>query len=382
MATQGASFKLGVFVVGGVLAGLITIVALGAGAFLKAKQPLYCYFKQSVKGLETDSSVTYRGVKVGRVVRVVPQRVGTPGERAGNALIRVECEVDPELLGVVDVGLFSSQSAVQELVQKLVDEGLRVQLSWGDLIGSKYLELDFLTGDDTAPPKLGFAPMNPYVPTYAPPSLADMQRSLSDTLKSISQVEYEKISKHLVDLLARLDEKAADADVKGISERTNATLDAAKALLDDGSLKRSVTRLDTITADLVVASAKLRAMAENEGTQTALDDAAASLASLRRLTADLEKRLPATLGSVDKLVGTVDATLKASRLPETTAAIRRVAEDAGGVSRDVGALRAEVTSALRDLAAAGRAVSRLARALEERPNALIRGKRPEEEDPR
>lgn len=380
MTSQGLSFKLGLFVIGGLAIGIATVIALGAGAFLKRKQPLYCYFTESVKGLETDSAVTYRGVKIGRVVRVVPQRPGD-GNR-DDAPILAECEVDPELLGIVDAGIFTNESDVRALVAGLVDDGLRVQLSWGDLIGSKYLELDFVAGADAAAPPLPFEPLQPYVPTYAPPSLSDIQQGVFDALQSISQVQYREISSKLVRLLDRLEAKTADADVAGISERTTAALDAARDLLTSGELNRSVTRLDTITADLEVITGRLRRALEGERVERLFDDSAQAMASLRRISADLETSLPRTLGKVDGLIETLDTAVEESRLPETTASLRTAAGDAGSVARDVSALRTELSVALRDLSAAGRSVSRLARTLEERPDSLLRGKPPEDEEPR
>jgi hypothetical protein len=147
MNQSGAGFKLGLFVVSGIALTLVAVFALGAGAFLEKRQPLYCYFTESVKGLERDSAVTYRGVRIGRVVRVVPQ-IGT--ESRGSAVkgdIRVECEVDPRLMGIEDLGVFTQGDTVTEFVEKQVRRGLRVQLSLGDLIGSKYLELDYMADE-------------------------------------------------------------------------------------------------------------------------------------------------------------------------------------------------------------------------------------------
>lgn len=380
MNQSGAGFKLGLFVVSGIVLAVATVFALGAGAFLEKRQPLYCYFTESVKGLERDSAVTYRGVRIGRVVRVIPQigKESRGPSAAGD--IRVECEIDPRLMGIEDLGVFTQGETVTQFVEKQVRHGLRVQLSMGDLIGSKYLELDFLAAEDAPLPDLGFDPMQPYVPTLTAASLSDIQQGLFETLQSISQVQYAEISKRLVDLLTKLDAKASEADVEGISQRANKTLDSADRLLGRDELGRSVERLDRITADLESASKSLNALLTRESTTVMFDDAAAAMTSFRRVAHDLEKRVPETLAQVDELIARTTTAVDESRLPETTASIRGAADEVGGAARSVSALRDDLAAALRELSAAARSITRLARTLEERPDALLNGKSRRDED--
>ena len=61
-------------------------------------------------------------------------------------------------------------------------------------------------------------------------------------------------------------------------------------------------------------------------------------------------------------------------VPETTGAIREAAVEVGGAARDIGALREDLRRLTRDVAAASRDLGRLARYLEENPNALLSGK--------
>ena len=55
---------IGLFVIIGVSIGLITIIWLGAYKYFEKGGTYATYFDESVQGLQTDSTVKYRGVEV------------------------------------------------------------------------------------------------------------------------------------------------------------------------------------------------------------------------------------------------------------------------------------------------------------------------------
>ena len=62
-----SSFLLGLFVTGGFLILAMVLIWVGASNFFEKGKKYVSYFSESVQGLQKDSEVKFRGVKVGRV---------------------------------------------------------------------------------------------------------------------------------------------------------------------------------------------------------------------------------------------------------------------------------------------------------------------------
>jgi len=69
MSAQANFFKIGVFVIGGVLTLVLLLLVLGSGQWFQSKVAIETYLNESVQGLEVGSKVRYRGVVVGEVRR-------------------------------------------------------------------------------------------------------------------------------------------------------------------------------------------------------------------------------------------------------------------------------------------------------------------------
>jgi len=69
---------VGAFVLGAVALVLAAIVFLSSGALFEQRDRFVVFFPGSVRGLQTGSAVTFRGVKVGEVVEVSAFQTGLP----------------------------------------------------------------------------------------------------------------------------------------------------------------------------------------------------------------------------------------------------------------------------------------------------------------
>ena len=67
MSLKANYFKLGLFVVGAVVAGVIVLVVIGSGRWFQPKVTIETYFNESVQGLDIGSKLKYRGVVIGEV---------------------------------------------------------------------------------------------------------------------------------------------------------------------------------------------------------------------------------------------------------------------------------------------------------------------------
>ena len=70
MSVKANYFKLGLFVVGAVVAGIIVIVVIGSGRWFQPRLSIETYFNESVQGLDVGSKLKYRGVEIGQVTRI------------------------------------------------------------------------------------------------------------------------------------------------------------------------------------------------------------------------------------------------------------------------------------------------------------------------
>ena len=89
MARQKTNLIIGLFVILGVVMGVVAIIWVGATSYFQKGVTYITYFDESVQGLQVDSSVKFRGVDVGRVEsypggpRQPPHRRGHEDQHAG-----------------------------------------------------------------------------------------------------------------------------------------------------------------------------------------------------------------------------------------------------------------------------------------------------------
>ncbi|MFP4162140.1 MAG: MlaD family protein [Ectothiorhodospira sp.] len=70
MSTRAGYFRLGLFIVATVSAGVALLLILGVGALFQPKMMMETYFDESVQGLEVGSPVKLRGVTIGEVSEI------------------------------------------------------------------------------------------------------------------------------------------------------------------------------------------------------------------------------------------------------------------------------------------------------------------------
>ena len=74
MARQKTNLIIGLFVILGVVMGVVAIIWVGATSYFQKGSTYVSYFDESVQGLQLNSAVKFRGVDVGMVesIRVAP----------------------------------------------------------------------------------------------------------------------------------------------------------------------------------------------------------------------------------------------------------------------------------------------------------------------
>ena len=70
MSLKANYFKLGLFVIGALVSGVILLIVIGSGRWFQPKLTIESYFNESVQGLDIGSKLKYRGVAIGEVTRI------------------------------------------------------------------------------------------------------------------------------------------------------------------------------------------------------------------------------------------------------------------------------------------------------------------------
>jgi paraquat-inducible protein B len=266
------------------------------------------FFEDSVRGLAVGAPVEFKGIKVGSVIDVRLEH----DEKSGAFRIPVLVELEPERIS--DRGE-RMKRAPREAFQALVKQGLRARLQTGSLLtGQLFVELDM---HPKSPLRLaGVARGEPELPT-----LRGNFEQMSVSLKSI----LEKLDK--VDLVA------IGADLQGTLKGTNALANAANL-------------------------------------ESALSDLAASLASVRGVLRQLDKRAEPLAENLEKALVAARAALEKSTATMTLVDGLIAPE----TPMHDGALRLT-----QELSSTARAIRSLVDMLERNPQALLLGNKPQAE---
>src|SRR5262249_37448568 len=158
MATTATNnWKLGLFVVVGIVTMAGALFWLGARRFQRTSFPAVSYFDESVQGLDVGSPVKFRGVTVGTVshITIAPDHphLQAPSDIYVDAMQR---------LGLGDHAPRKGEEFINPL--------LRVQLVSAGITGVRFLQTDFFHPGRHPEPVLPFEPPWNYVPS-APSTL-------------------------------------------------------------------------------------------------------------------------------------------------------------------------------------------------------------------
>ncbi len=179
------------------------------------------YFKNSVKGLAAGSPVDMFGLQVGNVTDVKLQ----VDPRTGNAQVRVAMEVQPERV-------FSeeeiSSGAIGNVMQALVDNGLRAETDTGNLLtGSSIISFAFVP--NAPPEKLGREGSAIVLPSKSG-GISGIMDSLSTVADKIAAMPLQQIGDNLDNLLAHTDSTVNGAQLKQAIAALTDTLRSAQHL--------------------------------------------------------------------------------------------------------------------------------------------------------
>jgi len=302
MSQRANYFKLGLFVIGGIVAGVLVLVIIGSGRWFERKVIIETYFKESVQGLDLGSKLKYRGVTIGEVTRITFTYTKyqqdlpiTQRER----YVMVEAQVQPRLLG----GRAAAGDMTNpENAQMEVDKGLRLRLAQQGITGLAYLEMDYV---EPAPPVLpiNWVPENVYIPS-APSTVTAIVNAAQDIMEKLHRLDFEATVARIDKLLDTTNERIASVDVKKLQQRADVTLAKLESTLDQLQAKKLSDEASALLTELRQSNAELKKTLANPALQKIPEDTAAAMQRVKELVSD--PKLQRTITSLDRIMGRFD----------------------------------------------------------------------------
>jgi phospholipid/cholesterol/gamma-HCH transport system substrate-binding protein len=321
MSAPTNHWKLGLFVVVGMVMGLATVALLGARSARTEIGRYVSYFDESVQGLEVGSPIKFRGVTIGTVGRIdiAPdhRHVEVTSELGVAELARLRLNVGD---GPVKRDLARKKLAMAT--------DLRVQLASAGLTGVKFLQLDFFDVNDNPPPALPFPVPENYIPA-APSTMKNIEDSLMHMMSRLPEV-----MDQMTAILAKVDGILGELDGKKLPDQLATMLAGTNHLL--GEAQHKIDQVDT---------GKLSRQAEQS-----LDN------------------LNETIGRMNKLLAHVDGE------KGLLSSVVRASDAFGDTVRSADGMGNQLADALQAVQEAARSIHKLADTLEKDPDMLLKGR--------
>jgi paraquat-inducible protein B len=321
MSDKPHTVAIGAFVIGAILIALVTLLFLLGSGFGK-RETVIMVFDGSVKGLNVGAPMTLRGVQVGQVTDIEL----VLDTRKGSVIMMVQADLNAK--NIRREGPVSAN-----LTEELITRGLRAQLNTQSLLtGLLYIELDF--HPETA---LNLADIDsPY--TQLPTIPTNLQR----IAQKLEDVDVSKLTDDLESISNGINSLVSSEEFQSLPANVTTTMDSLREL-----------------------SARLQEQLESSGPKldTILDEATVTVNSANE--------------DLPKLTRLVEGNLKA--LNEAIAAFEQGMGQVEGLASPDSPTLYQLDTALQEVARASRSLQALANTLEQQPEALLRGKRGDEQ---
>ncbi len=297
MAAPTNHWKLGLFIVVGLVAGLSTLVWLGARSLQKKTVSYLTYFDESVQGLDVGSPVKYRGVTVGNVgnIDVAPD----------HRHVSVTCE-----LGVSELNTLGLNSSTTAATQLRIPADLRMQLASAGITGVKFILIDFFPVADNPVPVLPF----PVPPNYIPSASSTMKNVEDAVVRAVNRIP--EIADEMLKIMGRAGKILDDVDNQHLSEnivttmgKLNLVLTDARSTIKDADVKGLSTEAQQAIRNLNVAVTQMGKLVDrmqsDKGVLAGAERASNALGDLARNANGVGPELEETLREVSQAAQTI-----------------------------------------------------------------------------
>ena len=302
MIRGGDYFKLGLFVIGGVVLLFVVLFALGAGKLFQRTYQMETYINESVNGLEVGTAVKFRGVRVGSVSEIgfVAGKYGQ--QAAGYRYVYVLCTLDRDLFGTMGPKSAREQAADE------VARGLRARTISQGLTGQLFLGLDYVTPEQNPLLPIEWEPGSIYIPA-APSTLSKVEQAvlgISNTLTDLEKAELPEAVKSFRRFADSASTFLEGTDSKGVGVKLSATLDETHKLL---------ARINVILADPAAQTVLPEAARTLAGVRKVVEAAGPDTVQLARDSRELVASLKVSAKALEKFLANPETSRQLAEMP-------------------------------------------------------------------
>lgn len=282
---QASYFRIGVFIIAGLLLLAGGLIIFGIGQFFKEKITLETYVDATVQGIEIGSPVKFRGVTVGKVSRIgflfteYPEVDRTSVANYVVILMEIDKEIFPDMF---------KEEHLQELLDRQIKQGLRVQIEPQGITGLNYMEINYLPPDRFTPIKINWKPRNYFLP-YAPGEITSMLDSINKMMKEVENLNIQGIGNKAMNVLDSVNQAMNDIQFQKLSDDAQKVMTSVTQAIEDARLKELSADTRRLLAEVQKSNDQVRAILGNVEPASRLnaDDIAATLANLRIISENL-----------------------------------------------------------------------------------------------
>ena len=329
-------FKIGLFVIIGVVLFVLALIVLGADLLFRERILLETYIDESIQGVDVGTAVKFRGVSIGNVRQVdfvynvyQPDTEPSPDVQQSEPFryVYLLMEVDPKVLGRVD------SSSIPAFLDREVRRGLRIRMTPQGLTGLFFLELDYFDPDRYPPPPIEWEPAHHYIPS-ARSTITFFIESIAEVFGRLERIDLAGVVDEVTATLQKMQQTLDDAEVATLSRELQGTIASLRDVSDElltlvrqpalqslssetltlisttrRQIESSGEQIDRIGDELTQTLAGIRAITEringymdSERAGEDLDQLRATLESLSQAAATLPGSLDRTLGRAERLI--------------------------------------------------------------------------------
>lgn len=326
MSIRANPTAIGLFLIGALVLTVVGTATLASTTWFEKHTTFVSFFQESVNGLENGAPVKFQGVPVGTVTDILIQI----DQRDKTFQVPVQYEIDLTRL-TTQLGTFVDLADTTVLRQQVAD-GLRAQMQMESIVtGQLYVELSY--DKNAAPGVFERRPTAwPEIPT-TPSLMAALGTGAGSLVADMLKV------------LFQVNTMLADVDMAEINAAVVASAQSVEKLVSSPEIVAALAQVPEMSEQVNRMLNEVRIMAERAGSAIP----------------PLQVQLEATN----------------TEMVATLQALRETLEDTHGLLSTDSGLGYGLDGALTSLREAADALRLLAASLEQNPDMLLRGKKPE-----
>jgi ABC-type transporter Mla subunit MlaD len=281
MNSESSYFKLGLFVIMGVLLLVGGVVLFGAGAFFTEYVRMETSTTETVQGLDVGSAIKYQGVTVGKVAHIEMAiwryRSADPTREKGvDRYIVIDMDIRHDMIPE------RGREQIKQNLAASIERGMRVRISSSGLTGPSYLEILF---DPKKPPvpALPYTPDNLYIPS-APGTMSQIVSGVDAIIEELRKAQISKLVADLDRLVNNTDKAVVDIKTEVLRDKVAAVLDEARQTVERVHEILRNPNIDRTINDVSATAGSVKDIASGEQVKAVVADLPKISARLRDTT--------------------------------------------------------------------------------------------------